>query len=139
MKSITNRIVLFAATAAFLGALAYGQVNNVMKAGIPFGFTIPTGGATAGNYIVVMENIGSGKVVRLYNSDTQKSVLALANGPSPVAPGDAQPRLVFRCGAESGCALSEIWTGNAGYSVNTGKARKYEYLASIPLRIEQGN
>src|ERR1700693_45543 len=134
MKSITNRISLFAATAVFLGTAAYGQTT--MKADVPFGFAIPGGGATAGNYVVDLNTNGGGKVVRLYNVDTHKGVLAITTNLSGGPVQQTTPRLVFRCGA-IGCAVSEIWTGDAGYKVPIGRARDYGYLASIPLVIEQ--
>src|ERR1700693_5066439 len=136
MKNITNRLSLIAATALFLGTAAYGQTTSTMKADVPFGFAIPGGGATAGNYIVHLGNNGGGTVVSFYNVDTHKAVLAVTTN-MPNGPGHETPRLVFRCGA-IGCALSEIWTGDAGFKVPIGRARNYEYLASIPITIQQG-
>ena len=45
MKSIANRLFLFAAAALSLGTAAYGQ--NILKADIPFAFRGP-GGAPSG-------------------------------------------------------------------------------------------
>ncbi len=136
MKSITNRLFLFAATALFLGTTAYGQTT--MKADVPFAFRIPGSVAPAGNYVVNLDTLGGSKVIRLYNVDTHKSAFAIpyAAGGGPL--DNNSPRLVFRC-SEAGCNLSQVWTPNGGYAVPKGHARAGEYLASIPLTIQQGN
>ncbi len=137
MKSLTNRFFLFASTALFLGTTAFGQTT--MKADVPFAFNIPGGaGEASGNYVINVDANGGTKVLRLYNVDTHHSTLAItfAAGGGPGEKVD--PRLVFRCGNE-GCALSEIWTLNGGYTVAHGRVKAHEYLASIPLIIHQGN
>jgi len=136
MKSITNRLFLFAATAVFFGTTAFGQ--NPMKANIPFSFSVSGGASAAGNYVIDMDAHNDGKVVRLYNVDTHQSTVAItfSAGGGPLE--QSNPRLVFRCGDE-GCALSEVWTPNGGYALVHTKIRPHEYLASIPLTIHQGN
>jgi len=137
MKSLTNRFFLFAASAAFFGTTAFGQIT--MKADVPFAFSIPGGaGEAAGNYVINVDANGGTKVLRLYNIDTHHAAIAITYraGGGPLEKVD--PRLLFRCG-ETGCALSEIWTPNGGYAVTHGKIRTHEYLASIPLTIHQGN
>ncbi|HTA42940.1 MAG TPA: hypothetical protein VK789_10865 [Bryobacteraceae bacterium] len=136
MKSIVNRLSLIAVTAAFLGTAAYGQD---LKAGVPFGFRVPGGGITAGNYVIHMDWTGAGRVAHLYNVDTHKSVLAVSTSLASGSVREIQPRLVFQCSDEAGCALSEIWTPNGGYGVQIAKAHKYDYLATIPLTVQQGN
>ncbi len=137
MKSITNRFFLFAATAVFFGTTAFGQ--TAMKAGVPFAFSIPGGaGEAAGNYVINLDANGGGKVLRLFNTDTRHAAVAItfSAGGGPVEQGN--PRLVFRCG-DAGCALTEVWTANGGYALAHGKVRPHEYLASIPLNVNQGN
>lgn len=136
MKKIVNRLGLIVLATAFLGTAAYAQD---LKAGVPFGFRVPGGGITAGNYVVHMDNSSGGKVVHLYNADTHKSVLALASSVTAHPAYDIQPRLVFRCSDDAGCALSEIWTPNGGYAIPVAKAARYQYVASIPLTVNQGN
>jgi hypothetical protein len=137
MTSLTNRFFLFAASAVFFGTTAFGQTT--MKADVPFAFHI-RGGASeaAGNYVIHLDTQSGGKVVRLYNADTYHSAVAITYraGGGPLEKVD--PRLVFRCN-EDGCALSEVWTLNGGYALAHGKTRAHEYLASIPLTINQGN
>jgi hypothetical protein len=134
MKSITNRIFLFAASALFLGTTAFGQT---LKATVPFSFSVPLGGVAAGNYTINLDG-NSSKTVRLYNVDTKQAVVAITQraGGGPADPN--YPHLIFRCG-EEGCALSEIWTPNGGYAVPQGKIHAHQYLASVPLTVHQGN
>jgi hypothetical protein len=136
MKSITNRLFAFAATAVFLGTTAFGQTT--MRADVPFAFHVPGGGVDAGNYLIHLENGGIAKIVTIYNYDTHRSALA-ATFRLDAKPGEAiRPRLVFRCG-DTGCALSEVWTVDGGYGIPQGKPGAHEYLASIPLTVRQGN
>ena len=136
MKNTVNRLGLMAVITIFLGTAAYAQE---LRAGVPFGFRVPGGGITAGNYVVHLDNSAAGKVVHFYNVDTHKSVLAIASSVNGRPVSDIQPRLVFRCADDAGCALSEIWTTEGGYTVPISKAQKYEYVASIPLTVQQGN
>jgi hypothetical protein len=136
MKSITNRLFLFAATAVFFGTTAFGQ--NPMKASIPFAFSIQGGAAAAGDYVINLDTQSSGKVVRLYNVDTHHAAVTLTVAAGGGIAEHIQPRLVFRCGDE-GCALSEVWTANGGYALPQRKIRAHEYLASIPLTVNHGN
>jgi hypothetical protein len=136
MKSITNRLFVFAATAVFLGTTAFAQTT--MRADVPFGFHVSGGGVDAGNYLIHVENGGTGKVVTIYNNDSHHSALAVTFQLF-AKPGEAiRPRLVFRCGG-TGCALSEVWTLDGGYGIQQGKPRAHEYLASIPLTVQHGN
>jgi hypothetical protein len=136
MKSITNRLFVFAATAVFLGTTAFGQTT--MRADIPFAFHVTNGGVDAGNYLIQLENGGVGKIVSVYNHDSHRSVLSVTFQLS-AKPGEAiRPRLVFRCG-DAGCALSEVWTPNGGYGIPQAKPGAHQYLASIPLTVQQGN
>jgi hypothetical protein len=136
MKSITNRLFAFAATAVFLGTTAFGQTT--LRADVPFAFHVPGGGVAAGNYVIHLENAGSEKTVNFYNNDSHRSALTVAF-PLPAKPGEAiRPRLVFRC-ADTGCALSEVWTFDGGYGIQQSKPRAHEYLASIPIKVQEGN
>jgi|HubBroStandDraft_6_1064221.scaffolds.fasta_scaffold383093_2 hypothetical protein len=136
MKTITNRLFAFAATAVFLGATAFGQTT--MRADVPFAFHITGGGVDAGRYDIRLENGGIGKIVTVYNNDSHRSALAVTFRLN-AKPGEAiRPRLVFRCG-DTGCALSEVWTVDGGYGLPQVKPGAHEYLASIPLTAHQGN
>jgi hypothetical protein len=132
MKSITNRLFVFAATAVFFGATAFGQTT--LRADVPFAFHVTGGGVDAGNYVIQLQN----GVVSVHNNDSHRSALALTFQ-LPAKPGEAiQPRLVFRCG-DTGCVLSEVWTLDGGYGIPQAKPGAHEYLASIPLTVQKGN
>jgi hypothetical protein len=136
MKSITNRLFLFAATAMFLGTTAFGQTT--LKADIPFAFHVPGGGVSGGKLSIQLRNAGNGKIANLYNYNSHSSALAVTYKLWTKSGEAAQPRLVFRCG-DNGCMLSEIWTLDGGYGVPQGKPGAHEYLTSIPLAEKQGN
>ena len=129
MKSIANRLFLFAAAALSLGTAAYGQ--DILTANIPFAFRASTGSVSAGHYTVRIVNNGSGYLAQVRDSATGRGVISftnrLGNGSAAIA-----PHLVFRC-AETGCQLSEIWTLTGGFSVPVKHLREREYLASVPL------
>lgn len=141
MKRFTNQLFAFAATAVFVGTTlgqttAFGQTT--LRADVPFAFRISGGGVDAGNYLIQLENGGTGKVVTVYNRASHHAALAVTFQLA-AKPGEAiRPRLIFRC-ADTGCALSEVWTPDGGYGVTQGKPRPHEYLASIPLKVQQGN
>src|SRR5580704_1620316 len=77
MKSIANRLFVFAAFALSLGTFAYGQTT--LKANVPFAFAVPGGPAQAGQYIVQFENVAGNKIVHISNRKTGRSVLTLSN------------------------------------------------------------
>jgi hypothetical protein len=136
MKTITNRLFVFAATAVFLGTTAFGQTT--MRADVPFAFHITGGGVDAGHYDVRLENGGTGKIVTVHNNDSHRAAVAVTFQLSAKSGEAIHPRLVFRCG-DTGCALSEVWTADGGYGIPQGKPRAHEYLASIPLAVQHGN
>jgi hypothetical protein len=133
MKSIANRLFLFAAAALSLGTAAYGQ--NILKADIPFAFRGPAGNAPAGHYTVRVENQGSGYLAQIRDRATGRGVLSITNQLYSKAGADIAPRLVFRCAEGAGCQLSEIWTRTGGFSVPVKQVRDREYVASIPLVV----
>jgi len=130
MKSIANRLFLFAAAALSLGTVAYGQNN--LSADVPFAFRGPAGTASAGHYTVRLESNGGGYVAQIRNRVTGHGVITFTNRLYSKAGAAIAPRLVFRC-AETGCQLSEIWTLDGGFSLPVKHVRDPEYVASVPL------
>lgn len=134
MKKNLNRTLLLTAAALTLSAAAaYGQIK--ITANIPFAFR--TGGTmhAAGTYdVIAISSIH--KVLALRDESTGKAVmlgLGTPEGGSTV--GQSHPRLVFRCGNERGCVLSEVWT-NDGYGQSYGarpKSSEPEHLAVVYL------
>ena len=132
MKSITNRLFLFAAAALSLGTVAYGQTT--LKADVPFAFAIRGVEATsaAGNYTVRLENTGNGSLARITDRVTGRGMFSLTIPLGSKVGAEIAPHLVFRC-VETGCQLSEIWTSAGGFKIPVKHVRESGYLASIPL------
>jgi hypothetical protein len=130
MKSITNRLFLFAAAALSLGTVAYGQTTLV--ADVPFAFQTAAGPAAAGRYSIQLQNNGGQNIVRISNRETGRNVASITYGVDASVNKVIAPHLVFRC-AEAGCQLAEVWTSEGGYGIPVRHVRNPEYLASIRL------
>jgi hypothetical protein len=131
MKSITNRLFLFAAAALSLGTAAYGQTT--LKADVPFAFQTAAGPAAAGHYTVQFQNDGGQSIVHISNRETGRNVLSLTYRVDDKANKSIAPHLVFQCAEGADCQLAEIWTFAGGYGIPVRHTRKPEYLASIRL------
>jgi hypothetical protein len=135
MKTIANRLIVFAASAIALGTVAYGQTR--MTAQIPFAFHTVNGTLPAGTYefskehgfaladTVVIRNVATGGMAfaghSLYNS----------YGRTPNG-----PRAVFVCGKD-GCSLKAIRTWDAALEYNVPKSRNAEQamaVITVPLK-----
>jgi hypothetical protein len=131
MKSIANRLFLFAAAALSLGTAAYGQ--NILTANVPFAFGVRgEAAASAGHYTVRLENNGGAPIAQIRDSVTGRGVVSIATRLEGKPGADIAPHLVFRC-TEAGCQLSEIWTRTGGFGIPVKHVRESGYLASIPL------
>jgi hypothetical protein len=130
MKSITNRLFLFAAAALSLGTVAYGQTNLV--ADVPFAFQTANGPAAAGHYTIQLQNNGGANVVHITNRETGRNVASITYRVDDNFNKVIAPHLIFRC-AEAGCQLAEVWTSEGGYGIPVRHVRNPEYLASIRL------
>jgi hypothetical protein len=137
MKSFTNRLAMFAASAVVLGTMAYGQTT--MHAEIPFAFRA-NAALPAGNYTVNRLTTAT-NTMRLYNTDTRRGVLV---GSLPVDwySAVAKPVLVFAC-AEQGCTLREIKTSNGTYSYpeprKSARGRETVSTIEVPLTVRNGD
>jgi hypothetical protein len=111
MKHKNLTLTLTAAVPTLVTAAAYGQ-NNPLIATIPFGFRAVKSNLPAGRYMVARASgslLNSG-IMQLRNIKTGESVF-LPSGAPRTESEDKHPRLVFRCGGESGCALATLWSG----------------------------
>ena len=139
MKNFTNRLVVFAASSVVLATMAYGQT---MKAEIPFAFRTANASLPAGKYIIDRVP-GAGvaaSVLRLYNTDSHRSVVAVS-APLDTYRGTAErPSMVFACGGR-GCDLREIKTSNGLYSYpGAGKSvRDREAVSLIEVSLTTRN
>lgn len=131
MKSITNRLFLFAVAALSLGTVAYGQ--NPMSADVPFAFAVQgTAVKPAGHYTIRLEDHGNGPIAQVRDRDTGRGVFSLATPLGNKVGAAIAPHLVFRC-TEAGCRLAEVWTSEGGYGIPVRHVREREFLASIKL------
>ena len=132
MKTLANRLVMFAASAVVLGTMAYGQT---MKAEIPFAFHTANGTLPAGSYVInTRSTSAAADTIRLWNTATQRGAYVMSTQSDPYHTGRSS--LVFLCGNQ-GCSLSAIRTskGTFTYTAPHKAARDKEAVAviSIPL------
>ena len=111
MKHKNLTLTLTAAVLTLVTAAAYGQ-NNPLTATIPFGFRAVNSNLPAGRYTVARASgtLGESGIMQLRNLETGKAVFLPSRVPLTDSK-DNRPRLVFRCGDESGCALATLWSG----------------------------
>ena len=104
MKSTLNSLLITAAGLTLSAVAAYGQSRVV--ASVPFSFRTAAGVQPAGQYSV--EAISTtAAVMKLQNVETGHSSI-IGMGAPHSTPNDKNARLVFVCGSESGCVLSEV-------------------------------
>jgi hypothetical protein len=111
MKQKNLTLTFTAAALMLVTAVAYGQ-NNPLTATIPFGFRAVNSNLPAGRYTVARASgtLGESGIMQLRNLETGKAVFLPSRVPLTDSK-DNRPRLVFRCGDESGCALATLWSG----------------------------
>jgi hypothetical protein len=104
MKTLANRIMMFAAGTLVLGTMAYGQAQLTVT--IPFAFRTANTTLPSGTYLFNRQTVGAVTVMILENASSHHSVLTLG---ARIDPNDrpSEPSFVFSC--ESGsCSLSAI-------------------------------
>jgi hypothetical protein len=141
MKSFTNRLAMFAASAVVLGTMAYGQ--TAMNAEIPFAFHTANATLPAGNYTVSrIAGTTVSTTLRLYNKDSHRSVLAASLPIDMYRTTAEKPVIVFAC-VEQGCTLREIKTSTGTYSYpaahKTAHDREAVSMIEIPLTARNGD
>jgi hypothetical protein len=118
-------------------AAACGQ-SKTLTAKIPFAFRAVGSDLPAGQYTISQIQGATGALVNmeLRNIDNGKAVLI----PTKTAPlsesGTGRARLVFRCGAQEGCSLATLWSGNGSgleFSTPAPTASQKERLETIYL------
>ena len=140
MKTLANRLVMFAASAAALGTMAYGQPQ--MKAEIPFAFSVGSASLPPGSYLFYRQSLGAVTKMVLENTASHHMVFAVgAYVDSHDRP--SHPSAVFVC-VNGGCSLSAIKTDNGtlNYAAPHKAAREQGALGSvvsIPLTSRKGD
>jgi hypothetical protein len=107
MKTNLTRTLILTAF-ALTGAAVYGQ--DKIAVDVPFAFRAAGQEFDAGTYYVSQSGHSVGGILMLLNQDSRRTKFV-----TTAAPGDskdASPKLVFRCGDESGCALSAVQLAN---------------------------
>jgi hypothetical protein len=138
MKSFTNRLVIFAASAVALGTMAYGE--TAMKAEIPFAFHTANATLPAGNYIVDRLTTAT-NTLRLYNTDTRRGAF-VGSIVNDWFSSVNKPVIVFSCVGQR-CTLREIKTSKGTYTYpephKTARTRETVSLIEIPLTARNGD
>jgi len=134
MKTIANRLIVFAAGALALSTVAFGQTR--MTAEIPFSFHTVSGTLPPGTYSFDrIRGVGLSQAVVLTNSKTKTSVVAGNPMFDSWHKSPGAPVVVFACTRDV-CALKAIRTseGTSEYAVphNPGRAEVAEI--SVPLK-----
>jgi hypothetical protein len=108
MKTLANRIVMFAASAAALATMAYGQPRA--QAEIPFAFHTANATLPAGSYLVSRVSGGIVGQLLLENTVSHRSAIVLSTDFD--APATAShPSMVFAC-VNGNCSLKAISMDN---------------------------
>jgi hypothetical protein len=139
MKSFTNRLAVFAASAVVLGTMAYGQTT--LNAEIPFAFHTSNATMPAGNYSVSrVAGASVTSTLLLYNKDSRRSVLASSLPIDIFHKAAEKPVMVFAC-AEQGCTLREVKTSNGTFSYPSShkEARDREAVSMIAIPLTPRN
>jgi hypothetical protein len=139
MKTFTNRIALFAASAVVLGTMAYGQ-SSVVKAEIPFAFEASGKTLAAGAYVLdPLPSKDGAQILALHSVASNRSVIAIGTPADPYAKGESA--VLFRCNAD-GCVLaglrSAAGTVTYGSAHKTPRAKEVAMVA-VPLRVSNGD
>jgi hypothetical protein len=133
MKTKINSLLVIAAGFALSAAGAYGQDRVV--ANIPFAFQAGGNAQTAGQYAVAR----SGGATVLQNVETGKSVVAGLGIPEG-ADRNQHPALVFTCGGESGCALTEVRMADGrAWKFKAPNLKPYEAARVEVVRLDGQN
>jgi hypothetical protein len=138
MKTIANRLIVFAASAIALGTVAFGQTRPMMIAEIPFAFHTVVGTLPAGNYEIRETPVGgAAHVVSLWNTATQKGAFAGNPTYNAYRKASAGTVLEFVC-VERNCSLKAIRSVDASLEYATPSRIKDDSkvaVISIPVKL----
>ena len=109
MKTNLTRTLILAAVSLTGGAAAYGQSDTV--ADVPFLFRAAGQEFDAGAYTISQYGHSNSGILVLYNREAGVTRFLTTRGPADESKY-AQPKMVFRCGDESGCALASVQLAN---------------------------
>jgi hypothetical protein len=133
MKTIANRLIVFAASAFALGTVAFGQTS--MTAEVPFAFHTVTGVLPAGTYSFDRLTAGNPNTIVVRDSKNHRAAIAGAGNFNTWEKATDAPVAVFAC-VEGKCSLKALRTseGTLEYA-GPRKSKKAEVAEVIvPLK-----
>jgi hypothetical protein len=134
MKTIANRLIVFAASAIAFGAVAFGQTR--MTAEIPFAFHTARTTLPAGTYeITDLQTGGNHHVVILWNTGSQKGTFAGNSMYNAYRTAPGRSVVEFAC-VEDVCSLKAIRTVSASLEYATPHKTWEEESAVISIPLE---
>jgi hypothetical protein len=136
MKTIANRLIVFAASALAFGTVAFGQTR--MTAEIPFAFHTASGILPAGNYEVRETSAGGwSHTVLLWNTASKKGALAGNARFNVYRTSGKGTVLEFACTGRN-CSLKAIRSVNASLEYSAPSKSKDDSgkmaVVSIPVK-----
>lgn len=135
MKTVFNRIALFAACTAIIGTLAYGQTSPV-NVHVPFAFHTVNGASDPGSYTLRYQRSGNDStMLALRGNDSHRTeyLFGIREGA-----GKGEAAVIFRCAAGS-CVLSGVRTAEGVVAYNTRLAARYKEAAEIIVPLKPVN
>ena len=142
-----KRTTTFMATAAAALIMTAGTASaqSLMKAEVPFAFSVGNKVVEPGTYrIGFASRMTSNVILRVDNVDTKSTHMMLpqaSSGPSAKWLAGGAPRLAFDC-STGACALKQVWFGDGypAYQLNSPKAHGGEMrLTEIVMTPDNGN
>ena len=109
MKTNMIRTLILAAVGLSGSAAVYAQSNVV--ADVPFLFRAAGQQFDAGTYTISQYGLSNSGILMLYNHEAGLTRFVTTKAPADDSK-DARPKMVFRCGDESGCALAGVQLAN---------------------------
>jgi hypothetical protein len=134
MKTNLTRTLLLAAVALTSAASAFAEIKAA--ANVPFSFRASGKELPASAYSISKYSDAGAGHLTLTNNNTGHSIFLPSMIPADGSK-DARPRLVFRCGASSGCALAGIYLADGhGWKVPTPRLKPAEIERMAMIYIE---
>jgi hypothetical protein len=127
MKTNLTRTLIL--TAVALSSAAAVSAQGKVAADVPFAFRAAGQEFNAGTYYFSQYGDSGSGMLMLMNQDAGRTKFVTTAAPEDVS-RDSSPKLVFRCGDESGCALSAVQLAN-------GRAWKLRVPHLKPSELER--
>jgi hypothetical protein len=134
MKTNLTRTLLLAAVALTGAASAFAQTKA--GANVPFSFRASGKDLPASAYSISQYSYSAPGHFKLTNDNTGQSMF-LRSMTAAHDSKDLRPRLVFRCGTSSGCALAGVYLADGrGWKVPTPRLKPAEIERMAMIYLE---